>query len=90
MYGIPAVLGLFGGGAAASHWQQALLWLNGVPSGKLDPQFHLDVSFYLFSLPFYQAVAAFASAVVLLSAIAALATSYLYGALRLNGREVRI
>jgi uncharacterized membrane protein (UPF0182 family) len=90
MWGIPAILGIFAGVATSSRWQLALEWINGTPSGKLDPQFHLDTSFYLFALPFYQAVAAFASAVVLLSAIAALATSYLYGALRFNGREVRI
>ncbi|MHB1173427.1 MAG: UPF0182 family protein, partial [Lacisediminihabitans sp.] len=90
MYGIPAILGLFAGVASSSRWSLALEWINGVPSGKTDPQFGLDVSFYLFALPFYQAVAAFASAVVLISAIAALATSYLYGALRFNGREVRI
>jgi uncharacterized membrane protein (UPF0182 family) len=90
MYGIPIVLGIFAGIAASSRWALALQWINGVPSGKVDPQFGLDISFYLFALPFYQAVAAFASAVVLISAIAALATSYLYGALRFSGREVRI
>jgi uncharacterized membrane protein (UPF0182 family) len=90
MYGIPIILGLFAGVASSSRWQLALQWINGTHVGKVDPQFHLDISFYLFALPFYQAVAAFASAVVLLSAIAALATSYLYGALRLNGRELRI
>lgn len=90
MYGIPALLGLFAGVATSSRWALALQWINGAPSGKVDPQFHLDVSFYLFALPFYQAVAAFSSAVVLISAIAAIATSYLYGALRFNGREVRI
>jgi uncharacterized membrane protein (UPF0182 family) len=90
MWGIPAVIGVFAGVAASSKWQQALEWLNGVPSGKTDPVFHLDVSFYLFSLPFFQSVAAFASAAVLISAIAAVSTSYLYGALRFNGRELRI
>ncbi|HEY0258858.1 MAG TPA: UPF0182 family protein, partial [Lacisediminihabitans sp.] len=90
MYGIPSLIGLFGGVAASSHWALALEWLNGTSSGKVDPQFHLDISFYLFALPFYQAVAAFASAAVLISGLAAVATSYLYGALRLNGREVRI
>ncbi len=90
MWGIPALLGLFAAVAASARWQLALEWINGVPSGKVDPQFNLDISFYLFALPFYQAVAAFASAVVLISAIAAIATSYLYGALRFNGREVRI
>lgn len=90
MGGVPAVLGLFAGAAAASSWETALQWINGVSTGTVDPQFKLDVSFYLFALPFYQSVAAFASAVVLISAIAALATSYLYGALRLSGREMRI
>jgi uncharacterized membrane protein (UPF0182 family) len=89
-WGIPAVLGLFAGVAASSRWQEALVWINGVPSGVKDPQFGLDTSFYMFALPFYQSLAAFASAVVLISAIAALATSYLYGALRFSGRELRI
>jgi uncharacterized membrane protein (UPF0182 family) len=90
MYGIPAVLGLFAGVATSGSWKSVLLWLNRTPAGTTDPQFHLDVSFYLFELPFYRSVLAFASAVVLISALATLATSYLYGALRFNGREVRI
>ena len=90
MYGIPAVLGFFAGIATSSRWELVLTWLNRTPTGETDPQFNLDISFFLFELPFYQAVAAFASAIVLLSAIAAVATSYLYGALRVNGREVRI
>ena len=90
MVGIPAVLGLFAGVATAASWQTALLWLNRTPSGTKDPQFNLDVSFYLFELPFYQGVTQFASAVVLIAGLGAIATSYLYGALRFNGREVRI
>ncbi len=90
MYGIPAVLGLFAGFAASANWKTALEWLNRTPSGTVDPQFGLDVSFYFFELPFYRSVLAFASAVVLIAIISALATSYLYGALRVNGREVRI
>jgi len=89
-YGIPAVLGLFAGVATSANWKPALEWLNRTPSGVTEPQFGLDVSFYLFELPFYRSVVAFASAVVLISILAALATSYLYGALRFNGREVRI
>ncbi|BDZ49860.1 UPF0182 protein [Frondihabitans sucicola] len=90
MLGIPIVLGLFGGIATSSHWSMILQWLNRTPFHKVDPQFHLDIGFYVFSLPFYQGLVGFSSAVVLLSAIAALATSYLYGALRFSGREVRI
>lgn len=89
-YGIPALLGVFAGAAAATNWELAAVWLNRTPAGTVDPQFGLDVAFYLFELPFYSSVLAFASAVVLFSAMGALATSYLYGAISVNGREVRI
>ncbi|MDJ0323087.1 UPF0182 family protein [Cryobacterium sp. PH31-AA6] len=90
MYGIPALLGLFAGVAAATRWQVALMWLNRTPTGRTDPQFGFDVSFYLFDLPFFQSVLGFASAVVLLAAIVAAATSYLYGAIRVSGRDVLV
>ena len=89
-YVIPIVFGVFAGAASASRWQAAALWLNGVPSGKTDPQFHLDVSFYMFALPFYRSVVAFMSAVVIIALLATAATAYLYGSVRVNGREVRI
>ncbi|MBX3104152.1 MAG: UPF0182 family protein [Cryobacterium sp.] len=89
-YGIPAVLGVFAGVATSSNWQIALEWLHRTPSGVKDPQFGLDISFYLFELPFYRGVLAFASAVILISAATAFATSYLYGAIRFAGREIRI
>ncbi len=90
MYGIPALLGLFAGVAAATRWQVVLMWLNRTPTGRTDPQFGFDVSFYLFDLPFFQSVLGFASAVVLLAAIVAAATSYLYGAIRVSGRDVLV
>jgi uncharacterized protein len=90
MIGIPILLGIFAGVATSSRWPIALEFLNQTQTGIKDPQFHLDVAFYLFNLPFFQSALAFASAVILLSALATLATSYLYGSLRLNGRELRI
>ncbi|TFD57431.1 UPF0182 family protein [Cryobacterium suzukii] len=90
MYGIPALLGLFAGVAAATRWQTVLMWLNRTETGRVDPQFNFDISFYLMDLPFYQAVLAFASAVVLISALVTVATSYLYGSIRVSGREVLI
>src|SRR5690606_1203986 len=72
-FGIPIVFGFFAGIAAATRWPVALMWLNRTPSGETDPQFGLDISFYLFELPFYSGLVAFASAVVIVSALAALA-----------------
>jgi uncharacterized membrane protein (UPF0182 family) len=89
-YGVPALLGLFAGISTATRWQTTMLWFNSTPSGTVDPQFGLDISFYLFDLPFYQAVVAFFSAVVLLSGIAALVTSYVYGSIAIAKRELRV
>jgi len=47
----PAVLGIFAGSAAASQWQTLLLWINRVPFGSVDKQFHLDIGFFVFTLP---------------------------------------
>ena len=87
---LPALFGVFAGLATASQWQAVLLWLNAEPTGETDPQFGLDLSFYLFDLPVLQGVVGFASAVLLISLIAGVATSYLYGGIAFSGRDVRI
>ncbi|MET0161760.1 MAG: UPF0182 family protein [Microbacteriaceae bacterium] len=88
--GVPIVFGFFAGVSSANQWPTVLLWINGGSFGEVDPQFGLDIGFYIFSLPFLRGLVAFASAVVLISLVAAVATSYLYGAIRVAGREVRI
>ncbi|MER3389145.1 MAG: UPF0182 family protein [Microcella sp.] len=90
MIGIPAVLGLFAGVTTSAQWTQVLQFFNRTPFGATDAQFGFDIGFFVYELPFYRGIIAFASAAVLLSLLAALATSYLYGALRVNGREIRI
>ncbi|QPZ39663.1 UPF0182 family membrane protein [Paramicrobacterium chengjingii] len=90
MWGIPVLLGLFAGFSAATNWETVLMWLNATPTGQTDPQFGLDVSFYLFQLPFFREVLAFASAVVLLALICSAAVTFLYGSIQLVGRELRI
>jgi uncharacterized membrane protein (UPF0182 family) len=87
---VPVGLGLFAGSAAAQQWQSALLWWNRVPFGKVDPQFGIDIGFFVFSLPWLQFLSGFATAVVILAGIAALATHYLYGGIRLQGGGQRI
>lgn len=90
MLGIPALLGLFSGLGSANTWPQFLLWLNREPFGSADPEFGLDVSFYVFELPVYSAVVSYVSTVLILSAVGAAAAGFLYGAISISGREVRI
>lgn len=90
MLGVPALLGLLSGLATASTWPTFLLWMNRTPFGETDPEFGLDIGFYVFELPVYSSVISFASTIVLLSAALAAATGLLYGAISIAGREVRI
>ena len=48
------LLGLLFGRIAASQWQTILTFFNQKPFNVQDPIWHRDVSFYVFSLPFYR------------------------------------
>lgn len=87
---LPIGLGLFAGSAASEQWKMFLLWFNQVSFGVKDPQFHKDVSFFVFTLPWLDFIIGFLTAVVVLAALAALITHYLYGGLRLQGGGPRM
>jgi len=86
-FAAPAVLGFFAGVAASQQWETIQLWLNAVPFGEVDPQFGMDISFFVFTLPGLRFIVSFLMAVVVLSGIVAVATHYLYGGLRATGTE---
>ncbi|MFC1893363.1 UPF0182 family protein [Chloroflexota bacterium] len=48
-----ALLSLIFGLVAQGNWEVVLRFYNGQPFGITDPVFHREVSFYVFSLPFY-------------------------------------
>ena len=77
------LLGLISGLAASGDWQTWLLFVNRVPFNRTDPQFHLDISFFVFVYPFLRMLLSFLFAAVLLSLILAGAVHVLYGGLRL-------
>ncbi len=78
------LIGLVTGLAAASNWQTWLLYVNRVPFGRTDPQFHIDLSFFVFVYPFLRLMLSFLFAAVLLSLVLAAVVHVLYGGLRLS------
>ncbi|MEO5780216.1 MAG: UPF0182 family protein [Arthrobacter oryzae] len=88
MVGLPVLFGLFAGSAASSQWQKVLLFLNQVPFGKTDPEFGLDISFYLMTLPFVGFVTGFLISVAVFAGIAGVLTHYLYGSIRIMERGI--
>ncbi|TAL25096.1 MAG: UPF0182 family protein [Frankiales bacterium] len=79
-----AVFGLFAGLSAAARWQTWLLWRNGTSFGQEDAQFGRDISYFAFTYPFQRFVLGFLLTAVVLALIAAAATHYLFGGVRLQ------
>jgi len=90
MLGLPALLGVFGGLIAAREWQTAALWLNGGPFGVTDPQFGLDVGFFVFDLPFYGFAVSYVSGGIFLAALINAGVHLIFGGIRFSGREVTV
>ncbi len=88
--GAPLLLGAFAGAAVSARWQSVVLWLNRVEFGQTDPQFGLDISFFVFTLPVARFVVSFLMTVVFFSAAVAGVTHYLYGGIRLTNPGVRV
>lgn len=86
---VTSLVGLVAGASAAGQWRTWLMWVNGVPFHQKDPQFHLDVSFYAFDLPWYRFLLGFGFATAILCLIAAALTHYLYGGLRVTSPGAR-
>ena len=78
------VLGLFAGFTAQGSWQTWLSFRNSTDFGQTDPQFGMDLSFFVFDYPFYRLALGFAFAIVLLALIGSLLTHYVFGGLRLQ------
>ena len=79
------VVGLFAGGAASSQIFNFLAWRNATPFGVDDPKFGLDISFFVFSYPWWRFALSFLFAVLCFSAIAAALVHYVMGGLRVSG-----
>jgi uncharacterized protein len=87
---IVIVLTVQAGAAAASGWQTWLLWRNSTPFGKQDPQFHRDISYFLFTYPLHRMVLTLLFRVVGTAIVTLLVVGYAYGAVRIRGTGRRM
>ncbi|WP_204261539.1 UPF0182 family protein [Blastococcus saxobsidens] len=82
--GIAVVLGLFAGFTAQANWETWLSFRNSTDFGRTDPQFNVDLSFFVFDYPFYRLLLGFGFAIAILALIGSLLTHYVFGGLRLQ------
>ncbi len=83
---VPIVVGAFFGFAQSQDWEKVMQFLNHSYTGVLDKQFKLDIGFYLFDLPFYVDLIAFALVLLILTVVPTLIVHLLYGGIKFNGR----
>jgi hypothetical protein len=81
---IAVVLGLFAGFTAQGSWETWLGFRNSTDFGRTDPEFGIDLSFFVFDYPFYRLALGFGFAIVVLALIGSLLTHYVFGGLRLQ------
>ena len=84
LVGVSVLFGIAAGTSSAGAWRVYMMWANGVPFGTEDQQFHKDIGFYVFTLPWLRHIQGFLVAAVLLSLIVALATHYLFAGVALT------
>src|SRR3982751_6264440 len=81
---VAVVLGLFAAFPAQGSWDTWLQFRNSTDFGRTDPEFGLDISFFVFDSPFYRLALGFAFAITLLALIGSVLTHYVFGGLRLQ------
>src|SRR4051812_42010963 len=79
------IIGFFAGLSAQGHWSEWLLFRNAQPFKLDDPQFKVDIGFYIFDYPLWRYLLGVAFTAVVLSVLGALAVHYIFGGVRLQG-----
>ncbi|MGE3619892.1 MAG: UPF0182 family protein [Acidimicrobiia bacterium] len=81
---LAAVLALIAGTGVAGEWRSWILFRNGGDFGVQDPQFGVDVGFYVFKLPFLSFVVGWLFAALLIVLIVTTVAHYLNGGIRIT------
>jgi uncharacterized membrane protein (UPF0182 family) len=80
--GIVLVLTYFAGTSGMVFWREWMLFKNSTDFGVKDPQFGLDISFFAFRLPMWQAIIGWAISTLVLATLASAFIHYMYGGIR--------
>ncbi|HEY2814354.1 MAG TPA: UPF0182 family protein, partial [Acidimicrobiales bacterium] len=82
--GIAALFAVIAGAGAAGEWNEYLLFRNYVSFGVKDPQFHKDIGFYVFQLPFLGWIVGWLFAAFVIVFIVTAVAHYLNGGIRVQ------
>ncbi|NLE22314.1 MAG: UPF0182 family protein [Actinobacteria bacterium] len=81
---VSVVVAFIAGVSASGSWQQVLLYLNQAPWGQQDAQFGRDISFFVFSIPFWQSVLGFVLAALIVALVLAAIVHVIMGGIEIR------
>ena len=87
--GLGVAIFYFAGTSGSMLWAKWLLFKNSTSFGIKDPQFHMDISFFAFRLPFWQTLISWGISTLVIAIIASAIVHYLYSGIRLQVSEDR-
>ena len=80
--GLILALTYFAGSSGMVFWKEWVLFNNASDFGVKDPQFGIDVAFFAFKLPMYQALIGWGISTLILATLASVFIHYMYGGIR--------
>jgi len=83
-FAVAAFFAIVMGSGVSSEWRDWILFSHATNFGVKDPQFHRDIGFYVFKLPFLEFIAGWTFAALLVILIVTLVFHYLNGGIRLQ------
>ncbi len=88
--GVSLFFALIAGIGVSSQWQQWVLFTHSQKFGIKDPQFHKDIGFYVFQLPFLKFIAEWLFAGLVIVLIVTAVAHYLNGGIRFQSPFQRV
>jgi uncharacterized protein len=88
--GVALLFALIAGVGVSGQWNSWLLFVNAQDFGTTDPQFGMDIGFYVFRLPFLTFLVDWAFASFVIIAIVTGVAHYLNGGIRVQGAAQRV
>ena len=88
--GLPLIAAILFGATVGAEWRTIMLFLNRQPFGQTDPQFGLDVGFFVFTLPFLTVFLSFVVRLLIGAWVAAILMHLIYGGIDPTQRPIFI
>ncbi len=88
--GVVVVLSLIVGSQAIGQWNNWILFRNSTPFHATDPQFHRNVGYFVFTLPFEQFLVHWTLVALVVVLLVTVLSHYLNGGIRLQGSRPRV